>query len=168
MIAGPRISHLFGDDPRRIVLVGQAPGRDGDATAPCGSGFMRRLCAVSGLSVEQYADTFDRANILAWWPGPRVGVGVDGDAFPLADARAAAERLRPMLRGRIVVLAGRRVEHVLAERRGALFTPRAAGWCDVFFVIPHPSGLNRWWGCPENVAIAGDFVRALAAARRAS
>lgn len=54
-----------------------------------------------------------------------------------------------------VLLCGVRVPAALGLARGLLST--AELFDVVFFVVPHPSGLNRWWNDKENVARATEI-----------
>ena len=137
------------------AIVGEAPsmrtsrpfaGRSGD-----------RLAELFGYeSRAALADSWRLVNLLGYWPGPET-TG-NGSAFPAAEARAAAARIR-LADGSL--LCGRRV----AAAFGLVNAPYFA-WRDVdgrrVAVVPHPSGVSRWWNDPENVARAREFLAALA------
>jgi hypothetical protein len=100
---------------------------------------------------------FDFKNLLNQWPGYRKIS--KGDNFPMSRAQEAAFQLAPQLRGRIVVMCGRLVEKAFGEPAVPFFT-----WVPGDFkhaVIPHPSGMNRFWNIPENVDHARKFLRSL-------
>lgn len=142
---------------RRPIIVGEAPPRGGEGR-PAFSGYAgRRLAALAG--VAELSDAFDAVNILDEWPGPQG----KGSAFPDALAARAAMRLRGLLEGRLVIVAGRRAARALGLRAGYL-EPVDAGWCAAA-VLPHPSGVNRWWNDPANRRRASAFLAAAARGR---
>lgn len=138
---------------RRVLLIGQAPGR-GDPSRPCTGAFMRRIVAAAGISRTRYLRAFERVNLVAYWPG-RSG---SGDAFPAAEARVRTAEID--IRGRVVVLCGRRVAIAFGVRSPFLEPERLRG--GLVYVLPHPSGRNRWWNRPENRTAAGALIRRLA------
>lgn len=98
----------------------------------------------------------DAVNLLGRWPGPQG----KGSAFPLAEARAAALALDVAGRAR-VLLAGRRVAAAWPWRAPSDYLRWEAGPGGVLLaVIPHPSGVNRWWNEPEHRDAARRFLRA--------
>jgi hypothetical protein len=114
---------------------------------------------ISCLSGRAFARVFARANVLEVWPGPS---GRKGAAFPLALARAQAVRLRRRFyRGRVVLLLGHRVAAAFGVRASYL-TRVVVGGADVF-VLPHPSGVNRWYNDAANVARLGRLLRGFVA-----
>lgn len=109
---------------------------------------MARLAGLAGY--EELASRARLVNLLPAFPGKNG----KGDAFPVGTARLVAERMR--LRG-LVLLAGRNVGEAFGlaadyfewRRRGATR----------YVVIPHPSGVSRWWNDPRNVIRASAFLR---------
>lgn len=99
-----------------------------------------------------FAEAFDAVNVHARWPG-RQG---KGSRFPRPGRRRLA-RVAAMCTGRVVLLAGKRVAGAMGARAGYL------EWFDMggarAAVLPHPSGVNRWWNSAENRARATEFVR---------
>lgn len=160
----------------RLVMVGQAPSARGshDPRHALTGAPMRRLFRASGIELMQYVRTFERHNLVPGWEGyRRVGEPDSGSRF---DARAAASSAR-VLADRLA--GGRRLvcwgTTVAAAFLGGREPPAPLEWredevegldntYDVrLAIIPHPSGLNRWWNTPENAAAAGAFVRACVA-----
>lgn len=76
------------------------------------------------------------------WPG-KLG---KGDAFDPAAARARARRMRL---APIVVLAGKKVAKAFGVVAPYLEWTTLRGRRVV--VVPHPSGINRWWNDSKNV-----------------
>ena len=140
-----------------ILLVGQAPGPSGGAPFAGRSGaFLARL---SGLSQQEFLRRTGPRNLLRRWPGPS-GRG-KGDAFPARRARRAADRIRRSCRGwTSLILAGRAVAGAFGL--GGLPLLRWSYDPDSRLrvaVVPHPSGINRWWNAPANRRRAARFLR---------
>ncbi len=139
------------------VLIGEAPSRTSDPAHPLsGRGFADKIARLLGVRVSTYLRAFERLNVLDAWPGK---TGAKGTAFPAETAREAAAAMSTALPGRRVVFAGKRtalafgfVEDYLRWGRCKNF--RAA-------ILPHPSGINRWWNDPRNRARAKRFLREL-------
>lgn len=139
----------------KALLVGRAPAR-----RMAGRGAFRgrsgeRLAALAGTDLDGLLRAVDAANLLGEWPGKQG----KGDAFPMAAARAAAGVLD--VSGRpLVVAVGKRVAAAMGLRRPEYFAP--AAWRGVpLVVVPHPSGVNRWWNDPVNVGKMHAFMRSL-------
>ncbi len=153
---------------RRPLLLGEAPSRSTEGAPPFSGRSGERLRELAG--VDRLDEAFSVANLLDRWPG-RDG---KGSAFPLDEARRAADRIEEQFVGRVVVLVGKRVcravfggEHPYLEPvqaevlgRGRRGGPFAA------YVLPHPSGINRWWNVDTNRARARRILRWLAVVGR--
>lgn len=143
----------------RVILIGQAPSRIGRPDRPLVGGrsgeFLREL---TGLTLRQYARRFERRNLLAVFPGS----APSGDVFPSHEASEAAKQMIWELSGRRVVMVGIAVARAFKVDYNDLFE-----WVDdprgfKFSVIPHPSGVNRYWNAPGAKALAmGFFARLL-------
>lgn len=95
---------------------------------------------------EGLLERVEAVNVLERFPGPD---GAKGDRFPRGRARRRARHLLPSLRGRTVLLAGKRVAEAFGVNAEYLtWHEHPEGFRVV--VIPHPSGVNRWWNEPEN------------------
>lgn len=137
-----------------VLLIGEAPAPRGNRRAfdgPSGD----RLAQVMGMGRDELLGRVRARNLLRRWPG----ASGKGSAFPVADARAAARRAR--LDADVVLLAGLRVAGAFGARAGffewfELRGRRAA-------VIPHPSGVNRWWNDAANRERARAFLRGVLA-----
>lgn len=149
------------------LLVGQAPSASAQGVLGASGA---RLAKLAGLGLEEYAARFARANLLDAWPGPAGRLG-GGDAFDLADARAAWRDLLPHVHGRPVVLLGRHVARAAGladapwwEWAALSWRPRRRGWLRAqVAVVPHPSGVSRWWNDPDGVLRAAAWWSRLAA-----
>lgn len=139
----------------KTILLGQAPGREGDGE-PLSGRSGRRLASLCGLTMEQYLATFERMNLVDEHPG---SAGKGDEFFTTREVRELAERLRDRLTGRRVVVLG----FVNAAGFGLtqpafVFAPH---WEGEFAFSPHPSGVNLWWNDSMNVLRARRFFREL-------
>lgn len=142
--------------PWRVVLVGQAPYRGGDPTKPLTGRTGKKLAKLAGLKFPvQYARTFELRNVLDFYPG-RSPHG-KGDAFPLVDARMAADELVRELSGRTVVMLGQGVARAF-RIPGLPFLNWHVERGIVWGLMPHPSPIVRWWNIEENVERAREFL----------
>jgi len=115
-----------------------------------------RLLEASGLTLREYLRAFDRTNLAKGLP-PRAG---KGRKFPMATARKAARRILLDDRRPGIVVLGKR-----AARAFGLTDPRWFEWTDALgqrvVVIPHPSGVNRYYNDEENRALTRRFFEEL-------
>ena len=170
---GPRLAAMMGEagseffqlfDTANVLdhYPGPAPGGHGDqfpmsearpaAACMLQSGLMcGRIVTLLGHGV---AHAFDfEVDVLRVYPA----VIVHGSEI-LPDGRA----VRPCIQRSDVNAIELYAHGIMFERAGP---PCVAGACPVALcVVPHPSGLNRWWNSRENRANASDFLRGLAAA----
>jgi uracil-DNA glycosylase len=140
----------------KLVIVGQAPGRG--SGGPCEGRFGRKLAELFGCTYDEYIAGTERANVLKRWPG-KCG---KGDAFPMKKARLAARRMVRSLAGKRVLLLGKRTAEAFGLEDGYLswskkFVKNGA-FPDVA-VVPHPSGINRWFNDGVNRAACRGFMQ---------
>lgn len=144
----------------RYLILGEAPGGGRHRS---GGTATRRIRDLAERDLEEWADWI---NLIEEWPGPARG---GGSAWNARAAAARAAELRPTLAEyRGVICLGRRV--------GQAMIPGGSGfpffrWIDDvrgarLVVIPHPSGVSRWWNEPANVVQAKVFLRDLASGIR--
>jgi hypothetical protein len=129
------------------AIVGEAPSMRTSRPFAGASGI--RLAQLAGVSLDELRARYRLVNVLRHWPGPNP-CG-KGSAFPLSDARprAGAIRLPPGS-----LLCGRRVARAFGRAGLAFFE-----WDDCgVAVIPHPSGISRWWNEPSHVDEARRFL----------
>lgn len=132
----------------QIVMIGEAPSPTSDPSDPFAGRPLRWLSWILKLSEEEVRSRMSFVNLLDRYPGRR---------FPIAEGRLAAEKLAIPKRG-TWLLAGRAVGLCFGRRRSEMFRwfylsdVRAA-------VVPHPSGLNRWWNDPANRERYAEFIR---------
>ena len=146
------------------IIVGQQPsGNDPDeplSTAnPIWSG--ARLARMANLPGDDFERHFRRVNIN-YNPEDKFRV----NAF----TRARAQDLWSVFRANDrVILLGSAVEkcfagllpemHPMIEGQGSQFTFGLAYSGFRVAVVPHPSGLNRWYNDPSNIIAVGQFLR---------
>lgn len=140
----------------RVLVVGEAPNSTG-GDAPLAGRAGARLADLMGLSLEEYLATFERVNLLDAYPGS-AGKGAQ---FPLLPAMVRALELRSGLWTHYL-LCGRRVAAAFGFREDA----RYLRWYPLdgkhYGVVPHPSGIVRWYNDPQNRARARRWLRRLA------
>lgn len=137
----------------RPILIGQAPGPNTDPSLPLyphpSTSAGGRLAQFMGLGAEDYIDAFERLNLVQEYPGRRK----HDDKFPLYQARLRAGELRPLMRGRTVILMGRKVASAWGEpvAQAEFFEwVRCGTFGTMLAVVPHPSGRNHWYNSSEN------------------
>ncbi len=135
-------------------IVGQAPGPRGLKGRPLEGGASRKFAGLAGVSEDEFWRLFRTRNVLPRFPGKNG----KGDAFPIDEARRRAASMR--FRAGRVILLGQGVARAFGVRAPPL-TWRRVGRRE-FAVVPHPSGVNRWWNDPKNVRRAKRFLRILA------
>ena len=163
----------------KVLLLGESPaaGTEHDPEswlAPGSSPSADRLLKFTGYDEETYLDTFDRDNLLHHLP-KRSG---KGRSFPLSSAKRQVERMfveRWGLTHRVVML-GRRVATAFdwsLEGKWYSKVPHCEleylKWYRIAHryriiwsaVVPHPSGVNRWWNDANNRRRARKFFREL-------
>ncbi len=165
----------------RVIMVGQAPSRFGshDPRLALTGRPMDVLLEAAGLSRMEYFWAFERHNLAPEWKGYRGEDSSTGSRFDPSACKASALVLAERADQRRLICWGREVlsafQGPVAARRADLLTWEKAShsvsgrwdgvpvraWRSEYLVavIPHPSGLNRWWNDPENRAAAGRFVR---------
>lgn len=114
------------------------------------------MCAIMGLSLVRYSGTFDRANLLHDFPG---GWKRD-DKWPKRHGAIAAQAMRPLLRGRTIVLLGRNVSGAFGYSENHLDFHQWYDddtWKFRVAIIPHPSGRNKWYHNEANREVSRLF-----------
>lgn len=137
------------------LLVGEAPSRTSDPAVPFSGRSGDRLRELLGRPLE---DAFEIRNLLAEWPG----AAAKGSAWDRGAARERAVEITRLdwYRGRLLVAVGRRVARAFALP--ALPYLEVVGEKYPAAVLPHPSGVDRWFNDPQNVEAARAFLRSLA------
>lgn len=159
------------------LLVGEAPP-PGTITTPYHRQFATRL-VCRALDVEaarrvakeinwgalrdsrrlltRFASSCEHVNLLKRWPG----YDRRGSAFPLIGAQRRARLIHESPSPhRARILAGRRVAAAFNLYDFDYFEALDVDGHD-YVVVPHPSGVNRWWNDPGNRSRARVFFESL-------
>lgn len=143
------------------ILIGEAPSKNEVTERPLEGRIGKRLAALSGLTLEAFLAHFDRVNLLHVRQDTREkGFEFDADAAALSAWRMRQTWLEP----RIIICLGRRVALAFGVPLD-LFTRHMLD--HDFYVVPHLSGVNRWWNDPKNQLMAEQFMRRIVEETRA-
>lgn len=141
----------------KVLLIGQAPGRGGDPSRPLLGGRVgSKLISMLGISEREYVRRFDRINALNFWPGKNG----KGDRFPMREARKIALRKLNVISGRRILFVGIAAANAFGFDHALLRWRRFNGGRAA--ILPHPSGVNRWWNDLINRQNARRFMRRVA------
>lgn len=149
--------------PTKPLIIGEAPARTGDPRKPITGACGAKLAALAGLTEGEFRRRFARMNLLDRWPGAAPTKGARWDAR--AATMAARKARRRFINGRLVILLGWRVaatfrltadiceylQEYWLVRNGHILDARVV-------VVPHPSGVNRWYNDAGNVARMRAFM----------
>lgn len=141
------------------LIIGEAPGKCGDPSTPIEGRIGARLAACCGLTFEEFLTTFDRVNLLDEQPqdAPK------GMAFNVKAAGRVAQFLehnREGIFGRpFSLLLGKRVAAAFRLTHVEYFTSIIFPNGSKVYVVPHPSGVNRWWNNWDNELEMIRFMR---------
>lgn len=138
-----------------IIFVGQGPSKDGDPYAPLEGRIGERIGELLGIT--NFPESFSRINLNSEWIGK---AGGKGDIFDRTEGIRTASVL---LRGswtRYVLLGKVVAECFNVTQAGSppVFLSTVTHGVKSFFLLPHPSGINRWWNNPENVQKAKETL----------
>lgn len=131
-------------------IIGEASGRGGDPAKPLdgssgspGNGSGARLCRIAGVTHDELFQRFRLRNLLDYFPGMSNGKRA---TFPAQVARAAADAF--LVDEDTILLLGKRLAMAFRVKADYL------EWIEMdgkrYAVVPHPSGLNRWYNSEEN------------------
>lgn len=128
------------------LIVGEAPGKNGDPSKPIEGRVGARLAACAGIPFDEFLETFDRVNLLQVQPQDS-GKGTDFNVK--AAGRMARELEKTFGVGQVVLLLGKRVAASFKLTKVDYFETFALNHAKVT-VVPHPSGVSRWWNDLDN------------------
>lgn len=145
--SGPRP----GDVP--ALAIGMAPSATSDPSWPLEGQSGLTLCSLMDCEWSDFADLFDRANLLDYHPA---------GGFPGRDARLSAGAMAQsglLFRYHAVLLLGRSVADAFGLHRVPWLTwhHQLTGLPPIA-VVPHPSRRNRWWNDDANTEAASVFL----------
>lgn len=127
------------------LIIGEAPSKNEYPPTPIAGRIGRRLADMAGLTFEDFLEKFERVNLLA----VRQDTAEKGFEFDLEYAKTSAMLLSMTLRLRpAVILLGRRVAKAF-DLKDDYFAPLTINGAPAW-IVPHPSGVSRWWNDPEN------------------
>lgn len=148
------------------LLIGEAPGPQGDPELPLEGGPARRLLecmafpsVIPGQAGEKLREMFDVRNLIE--RRMERADGQKGTSWPAEEAADGAKRLALLFeREQPVVLLGKRVAAAFGYKdppwwEWALEYPHNFPSSPKLVVIPHPSGIVRTWNDPVNRVRAG-------------
>jgi hypothetical protein len=136
----------------RVLLVGEAPAR----------GTSRPFEGNSGVRLRELIgdEAFGRLDLANLYKRPMPSDGWKGSHFPAVLARRQAKQFGlPGGKGVVVLLAGKRVAKAFGVE-ARYFEPCLLRR-RVCYVVPHPSGVNRWYNVEINRWRAKQFFCAL-------
>ena len=113
-----------------------------------------RLSLLAGVDIE---DVALRGNLVDYWPGP--SLTGKGDHFPREEAEMGWMKLVPFLRGKRTIVLGRTAAKVIGLGNEPWMNWREVHPEYFIAVLPHPSGIVRWWNDPINADAAAEFMR---------
>jgi hypothetical protein len=145
---------------RNLLLIGQAPSKSGNPDRPLEGRTAVTLAMLFGCGIDEYLCGTQRYNVLPGW----VGKHGKGDLFPMDLAKRNARRMRYSFGDCHVLFIGIATARMFDVRHKIMRWKRvkiADAQCGSFYaaIIPHPSGINRWWNDKDNVAAAKQFLR---------
>lgn len=146
---------------KKTLLVGEAPARGND-DQPAFTGrsgqFLTDLIGIPVLAA------FDCRNLLERYPGAHESG--KGARFNIAEARWSVAKIWDMAKTDTrVILAGKRVakafevdsEYLVWTKWRLRGVPEFMSEIDLA-ILPHPSGVNRWWNDPDAKELARIFL----------
>jgi uracil-DNA glycosylase len=153
------ISHEGGKTVK-VLIVGQGPGKNhnGDkALAGSNRGSGVNLAKLCGISHEELLQRCTTVNLLSRW----YGSNGKGDQFPLKLAKRKAVKMWiEFFEHDNILLLGNNVAKAFETKASILeWIPLHGGMR--FAIIPHPSGINRWYNSANNRKRAKIFLREL-------
>lgn len=112
------------------------------------------------LTLDNFLALFDRANLFNRYMGRHDRF--KGDKFPMQEACMNAHNLvnnNSLYRYKRIVILGRNVAKAMGcPKREYLEWFDYGSDMPQVAVMPHPSGLNRWWNDPRNTETAKQFL----------
>jgi len=141
----------------KSIIIGQAPHKSAAENfrplidGKCGY----KLAEICEIKHEEYAQIFETTNLINKYMG-KYG---KGDIFPIKKARKKAQELWLKLDYDIIILAGKSVANAFNIK--AEYFQRIKIEDREIVIIPHPSGINRWWNKKENEREAKNFMKKL-------
>lgn len=145
------------------LIVGEAPSKNELPERPIEGRIGARLAVCCGLPYDEFLERFERVNLLR----VRQDTKEKGFEFDAAAAAHVAWQMAAPLstqfafhEGRTVLLLGKRVAAAFgADTR--YFERQRIGTRAEVYVLPHPSGVNRWWNDEANQRRMVEFMHGI-------
>lgn len=145
------------------LIVGEAPSKKEFTERPIEGRVGARLAACCGLPLDAFLTHFDRVNLLHVRQDTREK-GFEFDAAAAAQvAHAMANTFDSrfeLYEGRTVLLLGKRVATAFGAH-DRYFELQHVGTKANVYVLPHPSGVNRWWNDEANQRRMVEFMHSI-------
>jgi len=145
----------------KILIVGQGPSKSGLGQEAL-TGLKKSggaLAKLFGLAPEQLHARADCINLLSQWHGK----SSKGDKFPLKMAQKTAQAILNSWKNYDhIILLGSNVAKAFGFHQLPLLTWTEIEPCGCkLAIVPHPSGINRWYNDAANKRAATSFLREL-------
>ena len=139
------------------LIIGEQPSKNGNPEQPLEGRIGHRMAEWMGITYEQYLDFFVRVNLLP----QRIEYSGKGTDFNVKLARRSAKQIEETFTpGRIVVICGKRAASAFGIVKTDYFEWFALNHAKAV-IVPHPSGVNRWFNDPSNEMKMMAFCRVL-------
>lgn len=150
------MSYILVKQESPVLIIGQAPAAKDNPASPLSGRSGRVIADLMGISLEEFLETFDRANLFNKFPGKNG----KGDAFDARRAKRNAHLLANNNRideYKAIIILGKNVAKALGYRSDEWLEWQkfSRPWV---VVIPHPSGINHWWNDKRNRKVAKEFL----------
>jgi hypothetical protein len=140
----------------KFLLIGQAPSQHGDPTKPLTGRIGKKIARLARVSMFMYLRKTERYNLMGSWHGKKG----KGDVFLVDEARTTARSFFGYLRNRHILFIGRAVANAFyAPGKKYCEWRYSKDWDCHFAILPHLSGIVRWWNDPENTRQASIFLQ---------
>ncbi len=142
----------------RVLIIGEAPSKNEPDPKPIEGRIGHRLAAYAGLTFEEFLARTERVNLL----DVRQDTAEKGFTFDHTKAVEQARKIIASLEpNRHVILLGKRVARAVGCMKD-YFEPCHLENNITLYVVPHPSGINRWYNDPANQNMMERFMHAAA------
>jgi len=136
-----------------VGLIGQAPSRRGDPSKPLAGPNGRKIARLAGMSYEELM-ACRRRHLNTRYNGKHR----NGDSFDHAKGNINAADVLLDWRVERIVLLGKNVARCFGFR-DLPFLAEIRIYGRRFLLLPHPSGINRWWNERRNEQRARQLLR---------
>ncbi len=139
------------------MIIGQAPSRTSDPAEVLRGKSGEKLRTLLGVSVPKFARIV-RVNLSTVYDGK----DGKGDAFT-PDPDLVLTALAIAHAHDVALVLGKAAARALKLPKGIEYFIPTLRKRTTFYVVPHPSGINRWWNATANRKIAERFFGGITA-----